>query len=320
MKTEKNTEPVAAGAEPAAEIRAADVAAGAAAQDSAAPERTAAPQEHADGEARNRRFPTATDFLVFLGLFFVANLVGAGAALLAGFPWPDTVSGDVASQGAVAEFNAVSYSVSMSLTLIAMLVYRARRGGPRRVARFSRRGTDPVLLLWGVVFMSATSVVLEPLLSLLPEVPSAAYGRGVWAAVTLVVMAPLFEELIFRGVLLESMRRRYGLLAAWLLSSLLFAVVHLHPTVAVNAFFMGLILGFVYIASDSLWASVFLHAVNNGIAYVLLLTGIGGEGMLLGDLIASETLYGVIYTVAAAIFLLSGFMMLRTLRRLNARR
>ena len=258
------------------------------------------------------RFPTAADYLVFLGIFFVANIVGSGVALLAGFPWPGTGSAD-----ATAQFNAVAYAVSMSLTLGGMLLYRARRGGPRRVAHFSRRGTDPVLLLWGVVFMLATSVVIEPLLGLLPEVPSAVYGRGVWAAVTLVVMAPLLEETLFRGVLLESTRSRYGVFAAWLISSLLFAVVHLHPAVAVNAFFMGLILGFVYLATDSLWASIFLHAVNNGVAYVVLAMGLGDEGVLLRDFVENDTLYAVIYATAAAIFLFSGYMTLRTLRRLR---
>ena len=278
--------------------------------------------EHAPGArsggAIRGRFPTATDYLVFLGIFFAANIVGYCTALLAGFPWPGTGADGAAEHYDTAKFNAVAYVVSMSLTLGGMLLYRARRGGPRRVAHFSRRGVDPVLLLWGVVFMLATSVVIEPLLGLLPDVPSTVYGRGVWAAVTLVVMAPLLEETIFRGVLLESTRSRYGVFAAWLISSSLFAVVHLHPTVAVNAFFMGLILGFVYLATDSLWTSIFLHAVNNGVAYVVLAMGLGDEGVLLRDFVANDTLYAVVYALAAAIFLLSGYMVLRTLRRLRA--
>ena len=269
----------------------------------------------------HKPFPTLVDLLVFLGIFLAANFVGMLAALLAGCPWPDLTrlsDGDeaaqIAAQTDLGAFNALSYFVTMACTLAAYLFYRAYRHGPRGIGRFSGRGLNPMLLLWGVLFMFSTSVVLEPLLNALPEVPNV-YGRGIWSVVTLVVLAPLFEEVIFRGVLLDSMRARYGVVVAWLLSSLMFAAVHGHPTVIVNALFMGLILGFVYIASDSLWSTIFLHAINNGIAYMLMAVGLG-EGMLV-DLIENRTLYLIVYAVAALVFLFSGFMTVRTLRRMR---
>ncbi|WP_300797264.1 CPBP family intramembrane glutamic endopeptidase [uncultured Alistipes sp.] len=269
----------------------------------------------------HKPFPTLVDLLVFLGIFLAANFVGMLAALLAGCPWPDLTrlsDGDeaaqIAAQTDLGAFNALSYFVTMACTLAAYLFYRAYRHGPRGIGRFSGRGLNPMLLLWGVLFMFSTSVVLEPLLNALPEVPNV-YGRGIWSVVTLVVLAPLFEEVIFRGVLLDSMRARYGVVVAWLLSSLMFGAVHGHPTVIVNAVFMGLILGFVYIASDSLWSTIFLHAINNGIAYMLMAVGLG-EGMLV-DLIENRTLYLIVYAVAALVFLFSGFMTVRTLRRMR---
>lgn len=295
----------------------------AAAADTAA-ERTADSADEAGaGTTRpaGNAFPTWVDLLVFLGIFLVSNLIGYAVSLLAGCSWPSPEqlsAADeavrLAAQNALGRFNAVTYVVTMTCTLAAYLAYRSFRGGPRTVGRFSSRGLNPMLLLWGVLFMFSTSVVLEPLLGLLPEVPNV-YGRGVWAVVTLVVMAPLFEEVLFRGVLLESMRTRYGVVVAWLLSSLLFGAVHGHPTVIVNAFFMGLILGFVYLQTGSLWSVIFLHAINNGLAYVLLAAGLG-DGMLT-DLIDNRSLYLVIYLVAAAVFLFSGFMTVRTLRALR---
>ena len=268
------------------------------------------------------KFPALADYLVFFGIFLLAQVVGAVTALLVGCKWPDqtllasadeTVS--TAEQVLVGHFNAVSYFVAMALTLVGFLFYRSRRRGPKIIAHFSSRGLNPVLLLWGVVFMLATSVVLEPLLSLLPEVPNA-YGRGAWAIVTVVVMAPLFEEVIFRGVLLESTRAKYGVMATWLVSSAVFGIVHVHPTVAVNAFAIGLVRGFVYMRTDSLWSTIILHAVNNGIAYLALVTG-HGNAMLI-DLVGSRTLYVLIYIGALAVFAVSGYMMLLALRRLKA--
>ena len=268
------------------------------------------------------KFPVLADYLVFFGIFLLAQVVGAVAALLVGCKWPDQTllaSADeavsAAEQVLVGHFNAVSYFVAMTLTLAGFLFYRSRRRGPKIIAHFSSRGLNPILLLWGVLFMLATSVVLEPLLSLLPEVPNA-YGRGAWAIVMVVVMAPLFEEVIFRGVLLESTRAKYGVMAAWLVSSAIFGIVHVHPTVAVNAFAIGLVLGFVYMRTDSLWSVIILHAVNNGIAYLALVTG-HGNAMLI-DLVGSRTLYVLIYIGALAVFAVSGYMMLVALRRLKA--
>lgn len=295
----------------------------AAAADTAA-ERTAGSADEAGaGTTRpaGNAFPTWVDLLVSLGIFLVSSLIGYAVSLLAGCSWPSPEqlsAADeavrLAAQNALGRFNAVTYVVTMACTLAAYLFYRTYRHGPRGIGRFSGRGLNPMLLLWGVLFMFSTSVVLEPLLNALPEVPNV-YGRGIWSVVTLVVLAPLFEEVIFRGVLLDSMRARYGVVVAWLLSSLMFGAVHGHPTVIVNAVFMGLILGFVYIASDSLWSTIFLHAINNGIAYMLMAVGLG-EGMLV-DLIENRTLYLIVYAVAALVFLFSGFMTVRTLRRMR---
>lgn len=270
----------------------------------------------------NGKFPVAVDYLVFLGIFLLAQAVGAAVAWVVGCKWPDAellASPDeavsIAEQVAAGHFNAVSYFVAMSVTLVGFLFYRSRRHGPGTVGHFSRRGLNPVLLLWGIFFMLSTSVVLEPLLSLMPEVPNA-YGRGAWAIVTVVVMAPLFEEVIFRGVLLESTRARYGVMAAWLVSSAIFGIVHVHPTVAVNAFVMGLVLAFIYLRTDSLWATIILHAVNNGIAYLALVTG-HGNSMLI-DAVGSRMLYVLIYIAALAVFVVSGYMVLVSLRRLKA--
>ena len=262
-----------------------------------------------------RKFPTVGDLFAMLGIAFGAQIVVGTAAmvflLFAGHGL-DFKSLEPAALGKVM---AALYFCSMSITLAGILYYRRARGGSGPWARFSARWLNPALLLWAFVLMFAVGVVLEPLLSLLPEVPNA-YGRGAWAIVTVVVMAPLFEEVIFRGVLLESTRAKYGVMAAWLVSSAVFGIVHVHPTVAVNAFAIGLVLGFVYMRTDSLWSTIILHAVNNGIAYLALVTG-HGNAMLI-DLVGSRTLYVLIYIGALAVFAVSGYMMLLALRRLKA--
>lgn len=270
----------------------------------------------------NGKFPVLVDYLVFFGIFLLAQAAGMLAALLCGFkiPSPELLASldetvRHTEELNMGNFNAINYVVAMSVTLAGFLYYRRRRRGPKIIARFSLRGFNPVVLVWGVVFMLSTSVVLEPLLNLLPAVPNA-YGRGVWAALTIVGMAPLFEEVLFRGILLESTRARYGVMTAWLVSSAMFGVVHVHPTVAVNAFVLGLVFAFIYMQTNSLWATIILHAVNNGIAYLVLMSG--NQHSMLIDMVGSRTFYVLIYIGALAVFAVSGYMMVMAMRRLKA--
>lgn len=216
---------------------------------------------------------------------------------------------------ALGKLMAALYFCSMSITLAGILYYRRARGGSGPWARFSVRGLNPALLLWAFVLIFAVGVVLEPLLTLLPEL-SLEVGRGFWTILSLVVFAPVFEELICRGVVLSSLRMRYGVVTAWLVSSLFFGVLHGQPAQVIGASVIGLILGFVYLATDSMWSVMILHALNNAVAYLAMVTGHGNA--LLIELVESRTLYVLIYIAALALTAVSGYMMLRTLRRMKA--
>jgi len=209
---------------------------------------------------------------------------------------------------------AALYFCSRSITLAGILYYRRARGGSGPWARFSARGLNPALLLWAFVLMFAVGVVLEPLLRLMPEL-SLEVGRGFWTILSLVIFAPIFEELICRGVVLGSLRGKFGVTTAWLVSSLFFGVLHGQPVQVINATVIGLVLGYVYLATDSLWSVMILHALNNAVAYLALATGHGNA--LLIDLVGSRTLYVLIYIAALALSAVSGYMMLRTLRRMK---
>lgn len=276
------------------------------------------PRPDADGGAhtnRRRTFPNVGDLLAMLGIFLVAQVIGTFVALLAG-SIPISHFGSL-SQAEMGRMLAISALVAYVLTFFGIIGYRRARGSYGRIAGFSLKGLNPILLLWGFVFMLAVGVVLDPLLGLLPAPTMHNYGTGLWTIVSLVLFAPVFEELICRGVVLESLRARYGVVAAWLVSSLFFGVVHLQPQLVVNAFFIGLILAYIYIRTDSLWPAMILHAVNNGVAYILLAMGCGS--FLFSDLIPNRTVYTILYAVSAAICIVSGVMIWRTLRTMGRR-
>ena len=90
----------------------------------------------------------------------------------------------------------------------------------------------------------------------------ALYGLNV------VVIPPLVEEIMFRGVILQSLRR-YGDGFAVLVSAMLFGMYHGNFIQMVFAFLSGLALGFVVIRTNSLLPSILIHFINNGISYAV---------------------------------------------------
>ncbi len=265
-------------------------------------------------------FPIFIDFLVLFGIFFLSQLVALAVAWCFGLNIsdlsaalrPDAVV-DKAAQLRIGYFNALTYVISMGLTVGGFVWYRRARHAAGRMARFSKRGLNPLLLLWGLLFTFATAIVIEPLFALLPDVPDI-YGRGGWLFLMLVVAAPLLEEFLCRGVLLESLRAKYGVIAAVVVSAVCFGILHLQPALMVNAFVLGLIFGFIYIRSGSLWTTIILHAANNALAYLMMTRGVGS----LTDAIGSRWLYVLIYIVAAAVFVIAGYRTLGTLKQLDA--
>lgn len=256
-------------------------------------------------------FPTWGDCCAMLGIALGAQILvgvlGTTIAIILGL----NVSSPEASPEVRGNFLSLIYLFSMVTAVGGTLIYRRYRGGRGTFARFSGRYLSPMILLWGSLLLFAANIVIEPLLSLLPE-SDPDVGRGWGSAVMLILFAPFFEELLCRGVILESLRSRYGSVVALFGSSLFFGVLHMQPLPAVNAFLIGLILGFIYLITQSLWASILIHAVNNASAYVLMIAGYADD--TLPDLVGNERLYWTIYLLALVVLLFSVWKIWQTLR------
>ena len=90
-------------------------------------------------------------------------------------------------------------------------------------------------------------------------------------ALTATVLAPMFEETLFRGVLLPSLARRLGPLPAVLASAAVFALAHLSLTELVPLLVLGVGLGWLRWRSGRLAASVLMHSLWNGLTFLNLL-------------------------------------------------
>ncbi|MDN4525966.1 CPBP family intramembrane glutamic endopeptidase [Fictibacillus fluitans] len=94
------------------------------------------------------------------------------------------------------------------------------------------------------------------------------------AFVSAAVISPVYEEIFFRGFLYRWLRTRLGFLGAMLLSSLIFTIIHIptYNAMPVN-FLSGIIFAWAYERTNTIWPSVIIHGLTNGI--MVLLTTMG---------------------------------------------
>jgi membrane protease YdiL (CAAX protease family) len=80
------------------------------------------------------------------------------------------------------------------------------------------------------------------------------------------ILAPLAEEIFFRGFLFAGLRQRHGWVKAMLISSAIFAAFHLQLQALIPTFLLGCALAFAYQRSNSLWPGILIHFLINGFA------------------------------------------------------
>lgn len=95
------------------------------------------------------------------------------------------------------------------------------------------------------------------------------YESSVLYYVSGLVIAPVGEELFFRGYLLRNLNRRYSSFLALLLSTLLFIAFHANPGQIYIGLLIGIISGLIYIRSESIKLSILFHIIVN--AYIVLI-------------------------------------------------
>jgi membrane protease YdiL (CAAX protease family) len=112
-----------------------------------------------------------------------------------------------------------------------------------------------VSLLYGLAVNSKQQEILS-------EFPRSAGGLVLFLLVA-VVMAPLFEEIFFRGFLFRGFADSWGWVAGAVVSAAIFGLAHLQLDVFVPLFALGFALAWVYKRTGSLWTSIALHALFN---------------------------------------------------------
>ncbi len=214
---------------------------------------------------------------VIVGLI-VAGLVGAGVPL-------------ASINSAV--FNSVVAAIIYVLTLVIVIgvpFWLRRRRTTREELGVTRLPSwlDIVLAPAAlVIYMLVSGGVLYLFSVLAPDVdlkqaqdiPFSNLGyqyEYILAFLTLVILAPLAEELLFRGYLFGKLKKHAPFWLAMIITSVLFGGLHLIAgaslqwNVAADTFALSLVLCTLRQITGNIWAGVLLHMIKNGIAYYFL--------------------------------------------------
>lgn len=104
-------------------------------------------------------------------------------------------------------------------------------------------------------------------------------GATVMTFISLVVLPPIVEEITFRGFLFGALRQRFNFIIGALITSTLFAIPHLLESdsgqgllwiAGIDTFVLSLVLCYIREKSGRLWASMGVHAIKNGVAFIYL--------------------------------------------------
>lgn len=265
------------------------------------------------GGSRNRR-PLWIDIFAIIGVFLASALAGAFVALLIN----KTANADIGFAVLMGYITNFLIPIFFAVWLLKGRKYRAQKP---KFFRFSMRKVNPSLILWGFLLLLITSVVLEPVLSLFPETNIdrllQIVDSGGWAILMLVIAAPVLEEIFFRGIIQEELANEYGGMKGVLMAAAFFGLAHIQvPQQAVNAFFVGIILGYIYVKTKSLVPVMLIHAMNNAIAYLLMLL-FRDNIVFLKDIISNRAVYYIIYALCVAVFIFASVNVYKEIAREN---
>lgn len=190
-------------------------------------------------------------------------------------------AGSVYSEGADQKFyTSLSLLVGQGFMIIPIVLYLSYRKESLihrfRIRMISMRTAVAATLLSAgiVVLVDELDRIVNMLLptpDLLANMESLlnldSAGFALVSIFTIAVVAPVFEEMIFRGFLQKFLEEKWqDPTRAIMVTSLFFTLVHMNPFWAIQIYLLGIVLGYLAWITGSILPGIILHALNNGLA------------------------------------------------------
>ncbi|MBE5818220.1 MAG: CPBP family intramembrane metalloprotease [Clostridiales bacterium] len=261
-----------------------------------------------------REYPTVAQAgLIMLGLtvwFFVVQyllvfVIQTNADIMDGFQNNATVYYFI---------NAVYQAALLGLPIL--LIFSKFKGSTEKLARFNGISSKEIVIVvvLGLLMyvanalLSSASVELASIFTNveIPEVPPVYETTDIITMMLLyVVIAPVFEEIIFRGIImrgLEGVSKWFAIIV----TAALFSLFHLSYYTVIPKFLGGVLLGYVVFATDSLYSGIVIHLLNNAISGILTIIYDNSSVMddaeaILGEVTLSDQIVSIVLTTGMSI-------------------
>ncbi|NLP16218.1 MAG: CPBP family intramembrane metalloprotease [Clostridiales bacterium] len=150
------------------------------------------------------------------------------------------------------------------------------------------------------LFFESVLSLIRPLLKTLfdyyDEVISSIFDADIIiVAVYVIILAPILEELMLRGILFGKLRQGLPFITANLIQAVVFGLYHWNVIQGIYAFAMGLLLGYVYERTGTLLAAIFVHMIINGSGFLILRLKLSWLNIWMMLIIGGVLLLGAIY-------------------------
>ena len=126
---------------------------------------------------------------------------------------------------------------------------------------------------------------------------------SILSMVSIIIIAPIFEEILFRGLIFNKLKDNINIIVALIVQALIFGLIHGNPLQTIYTFILGIILAIFYIWTGSIWSNILCHMIYNLCGSVVIPLIVG----LTPQLVYVYLVIGIILTIAMLILIIEDY-------------
>ncbi|MFC6267623.1 CPBP family intramembrane glutamic endopeptidase [Frigoriflavimonas asaccharolytica] len=214
---------------------------------------------------------------ILLAGFFVGQMIAAIVAALMVFIFK-------VDYNTSTWFQIAAYVLSFGCPILFFDLFVTRPKGNKLNFNFASKSFYTYVLIFSMMlgmmliseyltsFIPTEGFIFGPLYKLFEEQMNSISIEPFSLIIMVAVLAPIFEEILFRGIIMKGMlNNKINPYRAIVISAFIFGAVHFYPWQFLGAFLLGMVLGLVYWKTKSLLLPMLMHAFNNFIAAMLMI-------------------------------------------------
>ncbi|MCQ2529880.1 MAG: CPBP family intramembrane metalloprotease [Lachnospiraceae bacterium] len=210
--------------------------------------------------------------LTFFAIYFIVIYVGMMFLASNGHAWTLDM--------AMNDNFALITCIALAITLFVEYIYYRSDFVVKETALIRKPVNIILLIVFGALLAHGLSLLIsllniDGLLGNYSNVENEIFGASaVFVLIRVVILTPLAEELIFRGLTFNRLKNYTNFWVAAIISSALFGLYHMNLAQGVYAFLYGIVMCLIYDIFQNLWATILLHFAGNLLSVILQYTNL----------------------------------------------